>query len=885
VSTRALILFGSFCLAFAPRLSAQERGAAALGELVEGLGTTARVLMIGAHPDDEDTQLIAWLATGRHVETAYLSLTRGDGGQNLIGNELGEPLGMIRTEELLAARRIDGGRQYFTRAFDFGFSKTIDETFQHWPREVVLRDMVAIVRAYRPQVIISVWSGTPADGHGHHQYAGVLAREVFDAASDTVRFPASTLGGLKPWTPLKFYRSARFGRGGAATGDAVRVNVGEYDPLLGESYSEIATVSRSQHRSQGQGGLPQRGARLDAVRLETTHLAASPAMPERTIFDGIDTSWSRFASVRLPDSVRAALDSLPGAQAAVTRARDLAVPSRMVAPLAAYVRLATRAANGVVCTTLESEPGRPRTCDAAMGDLALALDLTRERASEALLDAAGVTMQATAPREVIAEADSMPVTISVFNEGQAPVRFDRAGIRGQLAASTGRTIPPDSVAREVLQYHAGATPTRSWWLIRPRLGDVFNLDSTPHPTTVPLEMIEGADEIETSAAGATLTIAGTEVAVVQAPIVYRYADPARGEVRRPIATVPAVTVLLEHEVEYARANAAFDRTMLVDVHSAAARPLMTDVSLVLPPGLRADSTVRHVALDPGGDVHVYFRVQGRLSPGRHPLSAVARVGAAAYTEGFVPIEYEHIRPLRYYRPATVQIQAVDATFANLRIGYIRGVGDNVMPMLQELGLPVTELDPSTLARADLSGYTTIVLGSRAYEASAALLADTPVLMRFARNGGTIVTQYGQFEMARPGILPYPITLSRPADRVTDENAAVRVLDPGSPLLSTPNRITEADFADWVQERSSYMPHTFDRAYRDLFSLHDPGEPPNDAAVLVAPVGKGTYVYTTFSFFRQLPAGNPGAARLFINLLSANQSAANRPAAASDAIRP
>jgi hypothetical protein len=584
--------------------------------------------------------------------------------------------------------------------------------------------------------------------------------------------------------------------------------------------------------------------------------------------------------------VLSAPSSLAVAQAAVVRARDLAAPSRMVAPLVAYLRLATRASNGVTCTTLEAAPPHPRTCDAAMGDLALALDLTRERASEALLDAAGVSIQATAPREVIAESDSMPVTISVFNDGRAAVRLDRAAIRGQpVGASQARTILPDSTAREVLQYRAGAEPTRSWWLVRPRVGDMFNLDSTAHPTTVPREMIEGADRIETSAADVTLTIDGAEVPVEEAPIVDRYADPARGEVRRPIATVPAVTVLLEHEVEYARANAPFDRTMLVDVHSAATRPLVTDVSLVLPSGLRADSAVRHVSLEPGGDAHVYFRVQGRLSPGRHPISAVARLGSRRYTEGFIPIEYEHIRPLRYYRPATVQIQAVDAVFANLKIGYVRGVGDNVMPMLEELGLAVTELDPAALARTDLSGFTTIVLGSRAYEASPALLANTPVLMRFARNGGTIVTQYGQYEMARPGILPFAITLGRPADRVTDEYAAVRVLDPGSPLLSTPNKITEADFANWVQERSSYMPRTFDRAYRDLFSLHDPGEAPNDAAVLVAPVGKGTYVYTTFSFFRQLPAGNPGAARLFINLLSANQSAANRPVSASDAIRP
>jgi hypothetical protein len=228
---------------------------------------------------------------------------------------------------------------------------------------------------------------------------------------------------------------------------------------------------------------------------------------------------------------------------------------------------------------------------------------------------------------------------------------------------------------------------------------------------------------------------------------------------------------------------------------------------------------------------------------------------------------------------------VNATFANLRIGYIRGVGDNVMPMLEELGLPVTELDPVTLPQVDLARFSTLVIGTRAYESSPALVANNPVLLRFVRNGGTIVTQYGQFEYAQPGILPYPITLSRPADRVTDETAPVRVLDPASPLLTTPNKIAETDFSGWVQERALYMPHTFDKQYHPLFSINDPKEPPNDAAVLVAPLGKGTYVYTTFSFFRQLPAGNPGAARLFINLLSANQRATNRPSAASSPVRP
>ncbi|HET9728207.1 MAG TPA: hypothetical protein VFR41_02240, partial [Acidimicrobiia bacterium] len=446
-----------------------------------------------------------------------------------------------------------------------------------------------------------------------------------------------------------------------------------------------------------------------------------------------------------------------------------------------------------------------------------------------------------------------------------------------------RAIAPDSVARQTLTYHAGPSPMVPWWLSRPRQGDMF-VESAGQGYVAP-QMVTGEDRLENSGVDAVLRIAGVDVPVHTGPIVFRFADPARGEVRRPIAVVPEITVLLQHEIEYARANSPFDRTMVVSVHSAATTPRDVDVSLALPAGLRADSAVRRVTLKPFTSASLYFRVQGRMPVGRHQIKATATTGDETFDLGFVPIEYEHIRPQRLYRQSVVQIEAVNATYANLRVGYIRGVGDNVMPMLQELGLPVTELDPAALPQTNLSNFTTIVLGTRAYEASPALVANNPVLMRFVRNGGTVVTQYGQFEYTRPGILPYPITLSRPADRVTDERAVVRVIDPASPLLSTPNKIGENDFANWVQERSSYMPHTFDKQYHALFSMNDPNEPPNDAAVLVAPMGKGTYIYTTFSFFRQLPAGNPGAARLFINLLSADQRATSRPATTSNPIRP
>jgi len=869
---RCILLAGSLLIA-APRLRAQERGAVALDAALSGLGTTARVLVIGAHPDDEDTQLIAYLARARHVETAYLSLTRGDGGQNLIGNQLGEVLGMIRTQELLAARRIDGGRQYFTRAFDFGFSKTLDETLEHWPKDSILLDMVAIVRAFRPHAIIAVWTGTSADGHGHHQFAGVTAREVYDAAADSVRFPASRVGGLRPWATPKFYR----GRYRATS--TLSFNVGEYDPVGGRSYSEIASISRSQHRSQGQGELAERGARIDGVRLEASRVS-DPAAPERGMFDGLDTTWNRFNSVRLPDSARTALDSLAAQEASVRRARDLEHPSRMVAPLAAYVRLLSRAMSGVRCAPLTNVQSREPSCAPLFGDLALSLETTRSRAVNALLNAAGVTVDATAPRELIAERDTVTTTISVYNQGTQPVTVERVALPGEASPSSlvARRAEPDSAFRSRLLYHADVL-TVPWWLRFGRRGDTF---------VQPMQdMVVGDDRIQESGADVVLGIAGVDVPVRAGPIVYRHADPARGEVRRPIATVPEISVLLQHDVEYARANAPFERTVIVSLHSASPSPREVDVALSVPRGAKADTAVRHASLKPFGDVQLYFKVQGRLAPGRDSITAVARLGARTFSQGFVPIEFEHIAPQRYYRPARTYVESVNATFADLRIGYIRGVSDNVPPMLEELGLPVTELDPAALPQTNLSSYTTIVIGPRAYEANPALVANNTVLMRFVNAGGTIVTQYGQFEYAQPaaGILPYPITLVRPADRVTDERAAVRVIDPASPLLARPNKIGEADFAGWVQERSLYMPRTFDKQYHALFSMNDKNDPPNDAAVLVAPVGKGTYVYTTFSFFRQLPAGNPGAARLFINLLSANQSATSRPSSTSSPIRP
>ena len=863
MSPRLRILLCSLFLLTAPRLlSAQERGAIVLGEAVAGLDVTLRVLVIGAHPDDEDTSLITWLARGRQVETAYLSLTRGDGGQNLIGNELGPQLGMIRTEELLAARRLDGGRQFFSSAYDFGFSKTADETLLHWPRDSVLRDVVTVVRSFRPQIIVAVFSGTPRDGHGHHQVSGILARVAFDAAADTVAWPRARTLGLGPWTPLKFYRGARF----APAQASVTLNVGELSALRGESYAELASESRSQHLSQGFGGLQRRGASLDYLTLEASRVGLPKA--EQSMFEGLDLSFGRFASVRVPAAARSALDMLPSAIASVRAVENLVAPGAMVQPLARVLRIVSSAERALACGNATSAAA---LCEGAQADVGLALENTRRRATSALLAAAGVAVEATAPRELLAIGDSLAVAVNVYNQGPAEISFDSAAAwtRGSGAwrrAVGSGGVPRDSTGRDTLVIKADA-PTTPWWLAGGLHGDMF---VTPGVSEA---LARGEDRVLDSRAIAWLTIDGVSVPVEVGQIIYRYGDPARGEVHRPIAVVPPITVLFNGAVQYARAGIAFDRVFSVQVRSGTDAARGVTVALAVPAGLTADSLVRHVALVPFASTVLDFHVRGTLAPGRHVISAVATSNGETFATGYVPISYEHIRPLRYYRPARVEIEAVKVTLPlRTLIAYVPGVGDNVAPMLSQLGLTVTTIPPDRFAAVDLTPFGAVIVGPRAFAANASLAAQAPRLQAFARNGGTVVVQYGQQEMQTPGLLPYPVTLARTAQRVTIEDAPVEMLAPDDRLLTFPNRISSADFDGWVQERSIYMPSTADPHYRRVLEMHDPGEAKNENSVLVAPLGRGAFVYTTLALFRQLPAGVPGAARIFLNLVAADGAA-------------
>jgi LmbE family N-acetylglucosaminyl deacetylase len=728
-----------------------------------------RVLWIAAHPDDEDTQLLTWLSRSGRAEAAYLSLTRGDGGQNLIGNELGEQLGIIRTEELLAARRVDGAHQYFTRAYDFGFSKTAAETFTHWPKDSLLADVVTVVRAFRPHIIMTTFAGLPSDGHGQHQVSAILAKEAYDsAAADTVRFPARRYGA--PWTPLKFYRFARF----SPEGTTLRVNVGEYNAKLGRSYAEIAAESRSQHKSQGFGTLVRRGVVWDLLRRDASRVNESTAPKnEKSIFDGLEK---------------------------IVRSDDQPVDERLAEP--------------------------------------------------------NVAAEAMSDRRVVAAGDSALATVTVYNRSGMQITA-RPGWAGAAAGSV-VSILPDSSYRWTT-YVRGTQITQPWWLATPRNGDLFS------PAIGPLS----EDEREKQDWLSVVTCASNASCVThRTPVVYHFVDPVRGDVQRPIAVVPPISVTLERPIELARAGVPIDRYLTVTVRSALMTRKPVTVSLALPSGLTADSAQRVVTVDSAATRAVTFRVRGRLQPGTLTIAATAAVDGITSHIGYVPIDYEHITPERQYREATLSIKSIDVTVpTNLRVAYIPGVGDNVAPALRQLGIPVTIVLPSEIPATDLSSFTTVVVGPRAYQANKELIDNNQYLLSYAKNGGTLVVQYGQYEMTQAGVMPYPITISRPHDRVTEENAPVTVLDPSSRVFAAPNRITNSDFEGWVQERALYMPRTFDPAYHPLLAMNDSGEQPNRGAILVTPYGKGMYVYTTLAFFRQLPAGVTGGARLFVNLVS------------------
>jgi LmbE family N-acetylglucosaminyl deacetylase len=862
------------------------------------LGHYKRVLMIGAHPDDEDTELLTILVRGMGAEAAYLSLNRGEGGQNLIGAELGEALGLIRTEELLAARRLDGARQYFTRAYDFGYSKSLDETWQHWPRDTILKDVVRIVRRFRPQIIVSVFSGTPRDGHGQHQAAGWSALEAFRIAGDSSRFrELLTEEGLVPWSPLKLYRSTRFD----STATTLTLNGGVLDPAVGKSFHQIAMAGRSLHRSQDMGQLQGIGpSRVRLALLEDRTSAGSSGL-----FAGVDTTLARMPL---------------GEGRRVGRTTSLIVRPDSPMRLRPYAALI----DSIVLSSGSGGADRATLLRRAARDLDEAVtsaprepkdrDLYYTRGIEledqlAHLNAAAWHVERVVFDVVVNDDRVVPEqplrwTLSSWNAAResrlasmsATQCIPLADCHGPQRDSSIIQIPAGEVDTAAIDFGVLDQPLSTPYFLRlPRVGDLYQWPkrNTGHILVVGGSAAGEPFEPPTFLGTAEVSSLGNDSLEASSwrEAVYRFNDQARGEVRRPITVVPRVDVKLDPATEVWSTSSRAPHRFTVTLTHGARDSTSGMVGLVLPRGWPSLARQRFAFTKEDERESFVFEVSppARLVPGSGEIRAVAEdVEGRSYDVGLYTVDYPHIRPRSYLKDALATLRIAPLIVPRLtRVGYIRGAADRVPEALMSVGIPVTLLGPAALDRGNLSRYDAIVVGPRAYETDSTLVENNRRLLDYVRGGGLLIVQYQQHQFFTGRFAPYPMTVGGPPlraegtaarpgsagarpvshDRVTDENAPVKLVAADHPAARVPNRLGVADWTGWVQERGLYFARTWDRRYRPVLETHDPDESPLLGGLLVAPLGKGTYIYTGLSFFRQLPAGVPGAFRLFANLLA------------------
>lgn len=836
---RTLISFAvSILTLFSPQAFAQHelKGTAEIYQSLRRLNTVGSVLMIAAHPDDENTNLLAYYARGRNLRTAYLSLTRGEGGQNLIGPEQGDLMGLIRTQELLMARRVDGAEQFFSRAIDFGFSKTADETLAKWGREKVLSDVVWVIRSYRPDIILLRFSGTPRDGHGHHQSSAILGKEAFAAAADPTRFPEQ-LKFVKPWQAKRilfnlFAFTPEQERENAKIANRLELDGGEFSPVLGRSYGEIAGISRSQHASQGMGAAERRGSIKDSLVV----VAGDPATKDP--LDGIDVTWAR----------------LPGGEQVGELLRQAEASFQPTAP------------HKIAPLLLKA---RPLIAAIDHPDAARKL----RELDETLAQCLGIWADASAERWSVTPGSTVRVNLSVVERlpagaGFLGVRFE--GVPGATDYDAqGRTLAVNQLVQQRVDWSipSNAAYTSPFWLDQPKQDTLYRVDDQ--------NLIGRPEGLPALRAHFRFRLDGAEFSVVR-PVLHRYVDSVRGELTRPVVIAPPVSLELADTV--VMFPTAAERTVDVVVRSNQAKAAGA-VQLKAPAGWEIAPAEQPFDLaEMGQQATVRFRVKPPAAAATAQLEAIATMGAQSYRQTMRTVAYPHIPPQTVLAPAAAKLVRADIRTLSRRIGYIMGSGDDVPDSLRQIGIEVTLLSDADLAAVDLSKFDAIVTGVRAFNTRPALRANFQRLLRYTENGGTLVVQYNVVE-GFPGreshestksLGPYPLQLSR--DRVTVEDSPVQIPNPNHPLLRGPNVISKADFEGWVQERGLYFPREYDSRYESLFSTMDPGEDWRPGGMLYTRFGKGAYLFTGYAWFRQLPAGVPGAYRIFANLLSAGKNA-------------
>lgn len=788
---------------------------------IQKLNTLGSVLYFAAHPDDENTRLIAWLANEKKYRTGYISLTRGDGGQNLIGTEQAEELGLIRTQELLQARRVDGGEQFFARVNDFGFSKTYDETFRIWGREQVLADAVWVIRNFKPDVIITRFPPDERGGHGHHQASAILAIEAFKAAADPSRFPEQ-LQYAEVWQAKRLlWNAASFARNLPAADNQFSINIGEYNPLLGQSYGEVAAESRSNHKSQGFGSARQRGD------IKETFEVLAGDLPQETLFDGIETSWNRIAGT---ENIQRIVDQLQ-------ESFDLLHPEKSVNDLLKLLEEVEQLADHYWKAQKSKE----------IKDL--------------LLACAGIWFEAYASDPKYAIGEDVPVTGS-FIVRRPEVNVSVKAFRPANAAdvdSENQQLTVNQLLQLPISFVSDRI-TQPYWLAQPHgLGSftVTNQLNIGHP--------ENQDNPSTLV---VLDINGKEVNF-ERPIVYKFTDPVRGEVYQPLVITPAITANLSQKAMVFNGNQPRTLDVVFTNHENLSAEKQTTATLQLPDGWRVDTpTVTLGFQSRDEEISKRFTI--------YPASETSLTDSlkivlqhddkASFAHAIRQISYDHIPQITWFPPTAVKLNKVATAHSSQRIGYLMGAGDLVPQALRDIGLQVDLLQEQDVISGDLSQYDAIVTGVRLYNVNKRIRYMQPALLRYVAQGGTLVVQYNvNSPLIQDGLGPYPFKLSR--DRVTEEDALVSFVKPASRVLRYPNTITAGDFDGWVQERGLYFVSEADKRYEKPLSMHDEQESPLDGALLVTTYGKGNFIYTSLSFFRQLPAGVPGAYRLFVNLLA------------------
>src|SRR5579863_2877160 len=872
---RAVFTLFAVCALSAAPLRAEEEfliGTPAIRYSLAKLNVLGSVLMIGAHPDDENNAVMAYLSRGLKLRTGYLSITRGEGGQNLLGLEQGALLGVLRTQELLAARRDDGGAQYFTRAIDFGFTTSVEETMANWGHDRTLADIVWIIRQQQPDVIVLSFSGTPSDGHGHHQASAILGKEAYEAAGNPSMFPEQ-LKWVRPWRARRLMRS-RFapltpptGRGGAgpdrpaAPGQpaagagpgrgpgrgpdpfpnqpVITVETGDFDPVIGRSFREISVISRNEHRSQGQG------APLPYGSSENLLSFVAGEMPRKAVFDAIDTSWTRVPGAGMTGELLAKAE----------QEFDDLHPEQTV-------RLLLEARRTVAA--LANDEGQKW----ARWKL--------EEIDEAIALCAGLRAEAQADAFSFVPGGTAKLSLTALNRSGLPIRLAGIHLSGWGDVDSGVRNKPlvynkPEVTTAPVKIPVNQPYSQPFWLKEPPDPGAYKISDQT--------LIGRADILPEVVARFDFTLNNAPFSLTR-PLHYRAADPSKGEYIRPVVVEPPFAIDLPAQNFVFPSGASKDFDLQIRALSA---NQSGEVRIETPTGWKvAPASVPFQLKESGSEQGVSFRLTPPAGSAAGTFKVIAKSAAVEISTGVDVIPYSHIPAQTVLVPAQGQLAAVPLKVLARRVGYVMGSSDKVPEALRQMGCQVDLLDDKELASGNLGVYDAIVTGVRAYSVRADLRAAQQRLLDYTRNGGTLVVQYNNGADARisPSVAdalehlgPYPFTFGRDDARVTDETATVKVLLPASPLLNVPNKIATADFDGWVQERGLYFSNKWDPRYETPLETHDKGNPELPGGMLYTRFGKGVYIFTAYSWFRELPAGVPGAYRIFANLISAGKALA------------